>query len=142
VSHLVIYDVDGSEQYERFVAIDEAVALVERLRNEGNPTARIFRLEEIQFEVKAYYRVEVGVPAAPAVPVPEEPAFEISPPRAEQLEPEPAPAPEPMTVVDATAEEIEEGPGTRAPRGSGGSGPDEYAVSTSLGGARRGLFGR
>lgn len=141
MSHLVIYDVDGSEQYERFVAIDEAVALVERLRNEGNPTARIFRLEEIQFEVKAYYRVEVGVPSAPAVPIPEEPAFEISPPQAEQPEPEQS-APEPMTVVDATAEEIDESSETRASRGSRGAGPDEYAVSTSLGGARRGLFGR
>jgi hypothetical protein len=142
VSHLVIYDADGREQYERFIAIDEAVALVERLRNEGNPTARLFRLEEIQFEVKAYYRVEVGVPPAPAVPVPEEPAFEMSPPPVDHAEPELEPEPEPMTVVDATAEEVEESSGPGATRTTRGAAPDEYAVSTSLGGARRGLFGR
>ena len=53
MSHLVIHDIDGIAQYNRFVAIDEAGALVERLRNEGNGSAHLYRLEEIQFEIKA-----------------------------------------------------------------------------------------
>ena len=131
MSHLVIYDIDGIEQFERFVAIDEAVALVERLRNEGNSSARIYRLDEVQFEVKAYFRVEVGTPSAEAVPVPKMPEYVVEPAEVESTGPVPvtslAPPPEsdPVLSADETLATL-----------------DDFAVSSSLGGARRGLFGR
>lgn len=134
MSHLVIYDIDGAPQYHRFVAIDEAVALVERLRNEGNGSAHLYRLEEIQFEIRAYYRVEVGTPP-PAVAVLSDREFELPPATAEQ------PDPEPMTV-EALMENIED----EAPMAdfveSAAATADRAEMSGSLGGARRGLFGR
>ncbi|MCB1017102.1 MAG: hypothetical protein KDB10_18590, partial [Acidimicrobiales bacterium] len=59
-----------------------AVSFVERLRNsDGVDHARIFRMEEVTFDFKPYFRVEVGgeasapaAPAAPAAPTPSEPA--------------------------------------------------------------------
>jgi hypothetical protein len=131
VSHLVIYDIDGIEQFVRVVTIDEAVAIVERVRNEGNSSARIYRLDEIQFEVKAYFRVEVGTPSDQAVPVASEPNYEVEPAEVEPTGPVAvtslAPPPELEQVLGAGA--------TLAAL-------DDFAVSSSLGGARRGLFGR
>ena len=130
MSHLVIYEIDGVERFERLVTIDEAVALVERIRNEGNSSARMYRLDEIQFEVRAYFRVEVGTPSDQAVAVPSEPDYEVVPAEVVPTGPVPvaslAPPPEadPVHGVGATLA------------------IDDFEVSSSLGGARRGLFGR
>ncbi len=134
MSHLVIHDIDGTAQYNRFVAIDEAVALVERLRNEGNESAHLYRLEEIQFEIRAYYRVEVGTPP-PAVAVPHEPEFESPPAAVEQADPE-------SVTVEAVMEDIEDGAPAAESIESEAASSTGLAVSSSLGGARRGLFGR
>ena len=138
MSHLVIYDRDGTDQYQRFAAIEEAVALVERLRNDGNESARLYRLEEVQFEVRAYYRVEVGSLTPPSAAIPHESQLEAPVP---PVPPPPAPPimPEPL-AVEASFERLEE-----APAGLGEaplSMSDELTVTSSLGGARRGLFGR
>ena len=81
---MVIYrSADGRPGYHQFDGIDEAIALVERLRNEESVSdARIFRMQEVPIEFKTYYRVEVtAADAAPAAepepapePVAEEPA--------------------------------------------------------------------
>lgn len=77
MSHMVIYrGPDGKPGYHQTDGIHDAVGYVEQLRNDsGVEQARIFRLEEVQFEYRPYFRVELvaGEPAlasgtsAPAV---------------------------------------------------------------------------
>ncbi|MEM7272200.1 MAG: hypothetical protein AAF547_03880 [Actinomycetota bacterium] len=64
---MVIYrGVDGKPGYHQTDDIHDAVSFVEQMRNEeGVEHARIFRLEEVIFEYRPYYRVELT--AAPAV---------------------------------------------------------------------------
>lgn len=97
MSHMVIYrTADGQPGYHQTEALEDAVSYVERLRNgDGVDHARIFRMEEVAFDFKPYFRVEVGgepaaapAPAAPVVSAPE-PAPLMAPFSA----PEPAPAP-------------------------------------------------
>ena len=66
VSHMVIYrGVDGKPGYQQAEDIHDAVAFVEQMRNEeGVEQARIFRLEEVTFEYRPYYRVELSSGAA------------------------------------------------------------------------------
>ena len=61
---MVIYSTsDGSSCHEQADAIDEAALLVERLRNqEGIEDTRIYRMEEISFAFRPYYKVELGMP--------------------------------------------------------------------------------
>ncbi len=61
MSHMVIYrGVDGKPGYHQTDDIHDAVAFVEQMRNEeGVEHARIFRLEEVVFEYRPYYRVEL-----------------------------------------------------------------------------------
>ena len=84
VSHMVIYrTADGQPGYHQTEALDDAVSFVERLRNgDGVDHARIFRMEEVAFDFKPYFRVEVGGEARSA-----------SAPTAPQMAPAPAPAP-------------------------------------------------
>ena len=141
MSHLVIYDSDGSRRYEQFVAIDEAVALIERLRNEGDDSPRLYRLEEVPLEVKAYYRVELGSPAPPAVAVPHEPAHEARADAMASGEPAVEDA-EPLAVEATEEEETLEADQPAVIDDAPKPSYEEFAVSSSLGGARRGLFGR
>jgi hypothetical protein len=79
VSYMVLYTgIDGLGAFGRCEELPEAVAEVERLRNEqGIEDAQIFRLEEVKFEIKPYFRVEIpGIvtetavsSSAPPVPV-------------------------------------------------------------------------
>lgn len=61
MSHMVIYrGVDGKPGYHQTDDIHDAVNFVEQMRNEeGVEHARIFRLEEVVFEYRPYYRVEL-----------------------------------------------------------------------------------
>ena len=61
---MVIYRTsDGSSNFEQADAIDEAALFVERLRNkEGIDQIRIYRMEEISFAFRPYYKVELGMP--------------------------------------------------------------------------------
>ena len=61
---MVIYRTsDGTSRYEQADAIDEAALFVERLRNsEGIDQIRIYRMEEISFAFRPYYKVELGLP--------------------------------------------------------------------------------
>ena len=73
MAHMVTFtSPEGRKGYHQVEELDEALAFVERLRNsEGVTDAQVFRMEEIQFEVKQYYKVEVagaGGQAAASVP--------------------------------------------------------------------------
>ena len=82
MSHMVIYrGADGKPGYHQTDDIHDAIGFVEQMRNdEGVEHARIFRLEEVVFEYRPYYRVElsaagmppmvVGVPSRPSYPRP------------------------------------------------------------------------
>ena len=61
VSYMVLYTgLDSSAAFERCEELAEAVAEVERLRNEQSiDGAQIYRLEEVKFEIKPYFRVEL-----------------------------------------------------------------------------------
>ena len=134
----------GSPGYNQFESLEEAVDFVEQLRNERDITnARMFALEEIKFEVKPYYKVEIAAlpsgseqssePAAAATPPPPAaPASNGAPPApasapAEEKAP-PAAAPTFGSPPDSGGSDSEAG---SSPAGQGGDGP-----------ARRGLFGR
>lgn len=77
MSHMVIYrGTDGKPGYHQTDDIHDAVTFVEQLRNDnGVEHARIFRLEEVNFEYRPYFRVELkagdaalgAASAAPAV---------------------------------------------------------------------------
>jgi hypothetical protein len=59
---MVIYrGADGKPGYHQTDDIHDAVGFVEQMRNEeGVEHARIFRLEEVVFEYRPYYRVELA----------------------------------------------------------------------------------
>ena len=69
---MVIYRTsDGSSCFEQADAIDEAALFVERLRNkEGIDQIRIYRMEEISFAFRPYYKVELGMAERQSVPTP------------------------------------------------------------------------
>jgi len=129
VSHMVIYrGADGKPGYQQAEDIHDAVTFVEQMRNgEGVEHARIFRLEEVVFDYRPYYRVELSgampeVSAPPTAPVPLMVA--TAPEMADEV-----PAPhldEPFEVVESTMINVDD--------------PDGDVVSAN--GARRGLFGR
>ena len=84
MEHVVFFPApDGTPAFRRLADLDEAIRLVEHLRNvEGVSSASVHSLTEVPLAFRAYYRVEVpsvlDVPArADALPVAEVPAFEI-----------------------------------------------------------------
>jgi len=51
---------DGKPGYHQADSVDDAIRFVEMLRNQEKVTdARIFRMEEVAIEFRAYYKVEV-----------------------------------------------------------------------------------
>jgi hypothetical protein len=64
VSHMVIFQTpDGNPGYNQFESLEEAVRFVEKLRNEQHvETARMFALEEVRFDFRPYFRVELDPP--------------------------------------------------------------------------------
>lgn len=70
MSHMVIYrGNDGKPGYHQTDDIHDAVGFVEQMRNEeGVEHARIFRLEEVVFEYRPYYRVQLADSLAGEVP--------------------------------------------------------------------------
>ena len=99
MSHMVIYrTADGQPGYHQTDALDDAVSFVERLRNsDGVDHARIFHMEEVTFDFKPYFRVEVGGETAPATTV-SAPAPEPAPLLTSSF-PAPAPAPAPAPLA-------------------------------------------
>lgn len=110
MSHMVIYrTADGQPGYHQTDALDDAVSFVERLRNsDGVDHARIFHMEEVTFDFKPYFRVEVGgeSPAPASVSPLMAPAPESAPPMAPSFSAPPAVTPPaPAPVASAPIEE-------------------------------------
>lgn len=116
MSHMVIFQTpDGNPGYNQFEEIDEAVRFVENLRNDqGVENARMFALEEVKFEFKQYYRVEVDPPMVGPAGSTSGPAFV------------PAPVPPPQPVTEPIEAPFEAVPSFEAP----GSAPDSSPVGT------------
>ena len=83
MSHMVIFrSAEGKAGYHQADGLEDATRFVERLRNSENvEQARIFRMEEVSFEYRPYFRVEV----AGGGPAPEAEGGEAAAPRAEVL---------------------------------------------------------
>ena len=112
---------EGKAGYHPAETLEDAARFVERLRNaEGVEHARIFRMEEVGFEYRPYFKVEVGG----ATPVPA---------------PVPVPAVEPE--VDTPVADAPEGEAVPADELAelGPIDPEEVGVGAN---GRRGLFGR
>lgn len=143
---MVIYRTsDGGSQFEQADAIDEAALFVERLRNsEGIDQIRIYRMEEISFAFRPYYKVELGLPerqtAAPTAPA----AAEVVAPAESadhQAEPGDDTGRDTEVVLDAPApvDQDVERPVTAAPSLPPPPSADGEPAGTN---GRRGLFGR
>src|ERR671910_2383048 len=80
---------DGSSCHELADAIDEAALFVERLRNNDGveDDIRIFRMEEISFAFRPYYKVELGLPEKQAADSPSPEAPTIRPVAAQAASP-------------------------------------------------------
>lgn len=80
MSHMVIFRTpEGKPGYQPAETVQDAVAVVERLRNdEGVENVRIFRLEEVQFELRPYYKVELTAAEAAAAEAAESDATEAT----------------------------------------------------------------
>ena len=106
MSHMVIFrSSDGKTGYHQAEVLEEAVHYVERIRNaEGVEQAKIFRLEEVRFEFRPYFHVQVAetAPAVPAVAATAEPVDEAV---AAPFEPEDDVRPQ--ALVDALPDELE-----------------------------------
>ena len=78
MEHAVFYPgPDGAPAFRRFASLEEAVGLVEHLRNvEGVEDVSVQMLTPVPLAFRAYFRVEVpavDVPAVPEQPVSEQP---------------------------------------------------------------------
>ena len=135
---MVIYrTADAETTYQQAEAIDEAALFVERLRNsEGIDQIRIYRMEEISFAFRPYYKVELGMPERQSTQRPA--AADRLPPMPET----PAASPEAptSTVVDARSESDAVSGAAAHLTGAPDADPTDAAVAEANG--RRGLFGR
>ena len=80
MEHVVFFPApDGTPAFRRLAGLDEAVRLVEHLRNvEGVSSASVHALTEVPLAFRAYYRVEL--PSAVDVPAVGVPAQADAPP--------------------------------------------------------------
>lgn len=106
MEHVVFYPApDGSPAFRRVASLDEAVRLVEHLRNvEGVSEVSVHGLTSVPLSFRAYYRVEV--PAEEAV-VDEAPVVEAPAPVLEAVPPleDDAPVAEAVEAVEPVAAE-------------------------------------
>jgi hypothetical protein len=145
VTHIVIHDGgEATTQYCQFDDLETAVSYLEELRNtEEVEDAKLFVLDEVMFEVKQYFKVEVLDPA----PVSADDTTVT--PIVESLQtPEVLPTAEDATYVEAamqgpieaTAVDTAEPETPRSPVGF--EEPIEAVVPGGGSDSRRGLFGR
>jgi hypothetical protein len=149
VQHLVKYTkADGQTGDHEVDELKDAVAYVERLRNEeGAETARIFRVEEVSFEFKPYYRVELGGSSSPAIAVS---AAESTVPAADTApatplwEPPAEGAPVAESEIAPAALTVEVTPAPVVDPWADAPPPPDHTDEPETAGAngRRGLFGR
>jgi hypothetical protein len=109
MEHVVFFPAhDGTPAFRRLASLEEAVRLVEHLRNVENVSeVSVHALAEVPLAFKPYYRVEVPAAAAEAV------APETAEPAAEPLVPvlvEDLPQQEPVVALAASNGHAVEGP--------------------------------
>ena len=112
VEHVVFFpSSDGTPAFRRLPSFEEAVRLVEHLRNvEGVEHVTVHALTEVPLAFRAYYRVEVPAgheaPAAPSQQAPAEPSAAVPAVEVPVVE---APAVEPVahTVVPHAPQQAE-----------------------------------
>jgi hypothetical protein len=157
--HMVIFqNPDGDPGYNQFESVEEAVSFVEQIRNDqGIDSIRIFELNEVKFELKPYYKVELqalNAGAAPSRPAPAPqspfPAAAAAPaPQAPFPAAAPAPSPipdhstSPFSAPEPTPSYEQPAPAPAAPAPAAAA-PVPPADQPSEDGqpTRRGLFGR
>src|SRR5689334_13119866 len=118
---------DGNPGYNQFETVDESVGFVEKLRNEQNVlNARIFKLEELKFEFKPYFRVQLAMLNSGDAPASSAPA--PAPAASAPTAPSPAPSSTPFggSSAPSSASTTTEAPAAAppAPQGTPVSGGD------------------
>lgn len=148
--HMVIFENrDGHPGYNQFDSVEAAVGFVEDLRNnQGIEKFQIFELNEVKFEVKTYYRVQLQAlnPGAPARP-PQGDQRPTGAPAASATPAPPAPQPSPVAEPSAPAQPAPPTPPADAkpaepPASPAAPVPPADQPSDGEQPARRGLFGR
>ena len=106
MEHVVFFPVaDGTSGFRRVPSLEEAVRLVEHLRNvEGVEHVSVHALTEVPLQFRAYYRVEVPAPVAVLAPVAVDVPVQPVRPAVEQLLPASAAEPLPTPVVEVEPE--------------------------------------
>ena len=101
MDHVVFFPAhDGSPAFRRVASLEEAVRLVEHLRNTENvDQVGVYSLTEVPLAFKAYYRVEMPEAVAPV----ETPVVE---PAAAESEPVAVPVPVPAVEVPAQEQPV------------------------------------
>jgi hypothetical protein len=114
---------DGKQSYHQTDELSDAMQFVEHLRNaESVEHARIFKLEELSFEYRPYYRVELATTLPPPPATQSESEWISSAPQAPAEEETDS---DPLAASWSASERV------------------EPAESESVGaGGRKGLFGR
>jgi hypothetical protein len=141
VSHMVIFQTpDGNPGYNQFETVEEAVSFVEKLRNDqGIDNARMFALEEIKFELRPVYRVELQALTQGASQGGQ--AFGSPPASGGPAAPDPAPQGQPVNNGSGSAFGSYPPPSPE-PAYSPPSPPSDQPAGDEGQPARRGLFGR
>ena len=137
MSHMVIYrGTDGSPGYHQTDEVHDAVAFVEQLRNDkGVEEARIFRMEQVNFEYRPYFRVELMASEPSLGAGASTPAVAAAP--SVSSSPDSSP-------VDVKEAEAPAAPAITVPGPTSAPGVASTPAGEPNGdvGARRGLFGR
>ena len=139
MSHMVIYrGVDGKPGYHQTDDIHDAVNFVEQMRNEeGVEHARIFRLEEVVFEYRPYYRVELTNDSLPANS--ENGTAQIAESNGGKVSAQVGSGTEEVDLEEVAAASDST---DSADDGDGADGADDNGEVKADAGAKKGLFGR
>ena len=139
MSHMVIYrGVDGKPGYHQTDDIHDAVNFVEQMRNEeGVEHARIFRLEEVVFEYRPYYRVELTNDSLPANS--ENGTAQIAESNGGKVSAQVGSGTEEVDLEEVAAASDST---DSADDGDGADGDDDNGEVKADAGAKKGLFGR
>lgn len=143
MSHMVIYrGTDGKPAYHEVEEIHDAVSYVEQLRNDqGVEHATIHRMEQVNFEYRPYFRVELRSGSGELTSGPAPAAVAAAPPAVS--EPAPAAAPAAVPVTEVAAAPASTPTVTESAPAAAAAAPESESADADNGvGARRGLFGR
>jgi len=125
---------DGKQCYHQTDELSDAIGFVERLRNdEGIDVARIFKLEELSFEFRPVFKVELAAelppPPAPAAAPPAAATATAGSEWLSAIAGNGAEEVDPLAAAWSATEHADVAPAT-----------DDGAVGAGMG--RKGLFGR